>query len=71
MVCMSLRMKMRKKLEKLIKDEKRSLYDIALDLHVSESTMWKYRNGYAVSDIMKQKIETGLKFLLDKDGKIH
>lgn len=62
---------MRKKLEKLIKDEKRSLYDIALDLHVSESTMWKYRNGYAVSDIMKQKIETGLKFLLDKDGKIH
>jgi ACT domain-containing protein len=68
---MSLRMKMRKKLEKLINDEKRSLYDIALDLHVSESTMWKYRNGYAISDVMKQKIETGLKFLLDKDGKIH
>jgi len=62
---------MRKKLEKLIKDEKRSLYDIALDLHVSESVLWKYRNGYAVSDIMKQKIETGLKFLLDKDEKIH
>jgi len=37
-----------------------SLYDLALELRCSETSLWKYRHGYFLSDEMKMKIESGL-----------
>lgn len=40
----------------------RSMYDLALDIGISEYSLYCYKNNYAkISDKMKNKIETYLK----------
>ena len=42
----------------------KSLYDIALDIGLSESTLWKFRNDYKISDRSLKKIKDFLTDIL-------
>lgn len=42
----------------------KSLYEVALEIGLSESTMWKYRNGYSVSEKSLKKIKDFLTDIL-------
>ena len=42
----------------------KSLYEVSLEIDLSESTMWKYRNGYNVSKKSLKKIKDFLTDIL-------
>lgn len=46
-------------LEKCLKDYK-SLYDMSLECGISETSLWKYRNGYEQGLKIKNKITSFL-----------
>lgn len=51
-------------LEQLVKKYK-SLYNLGLEIGVSESSLWKYRNGYEQGKPIKDKIT---KLLIENKG---
>lgn len=57
-------MKANELINKVLEQQKCSLYSLGLDIGISESTLWKYRNGHAISKKSKDKIENSLKKLL-------
>ena len=42
----------------------KSLYEVSLEIGLLESTMWKYRNGYRVSEKSLKKIKDFLTDIL-------
>lgn len=59
----------REALERLLKYKGKSLYDLGLFFGVSESSMYKYRNGKLISPEIKTKIDNYVR-TLDKTYKI-
>lgn len=47
---------MKNKIEKYMKRFNKSLYEVALDIGLSETTLWKCRNGYKISEKNFKKI---------------
>ena len=57
-------MNLKSNLELYMEATGKSLYEVALEIGLSESTMWKYRNGYSVSEKSLKKIKDFLTDIL-------
>ena len=57
-------MNLKSNLELYMEATGKSLYEVALEIGLSESTMWKYRNGYRVSEKSLKKIKDVLTDIL-------
>ena len=57
-------MNLKSNLELYMEATGKSLYEVALEIGLSESTMWKYRNGYSASEKSLKKIKDFLTDIL-------